>query len=730
MDWPHTHCESCVNRRCSATFCKVTSCAMACGAMFHACKLEEHALLCPLERVPCLNRASGCKMLLPRARIATHLPACPASVVRCSMEWNRWPVREEDRSKGENVPAGEQQLDMALALQDQRTFLSSLELISAATVSRAAEADPPPREEEGESEERMEEVKEGALPSTSKETLVNGISALKDDHLEELYQTAVQTTRSLAAALNILINTHNLHTQASGIQSQALEPSDSAAFVMQDDCRHGDTEDWTAGMKDAHVVSGSEAANANSLINYNSDNKDLSVLGAGLQQDLISANQPIIAAAANSDSHFHQSARLAVTNRESQNSNMVAHVDVSPPDDESDAVEATEYHNSSAPWEVTARRPVFAVPFIAGQSGVYAWRRQLQPFLPSRLLPRPTAAKEDKATDTSELGAWLPRDPLRLSDLDGVTLALMLACVEGESALGRGVSATEFTLGGVHCHTACQTHALPAGVLASATAVGEVASASACDRATSRVCEPSQFCTLRLPVHTHRHTYARAPHITREGAMFTFECGHLLRRDEFAWHFRNVHGDLHAGLSGWVEQRCPLAAYGCSYSQRRLCPPRASVVHDPHLRAFGVRPHLSAATPTHDQDYLSSLPSELLRHLARYLDGFSLCQLSQVSRTLRATCASLLPTHGMVVVRWERQRRTDGTYTWQVRDKIWRFSTAFSPVERWAFSDAPSLANHLQSCPFNTVERHLEAVALPCMGTQRQLTRHNLRPVS
>lgn len=35
---------------------------------------------------------------------------------------------------------------------------------------------------------------------------------------------------------------------------------------------------------------------------------------------------------------------------------------------------------------------------------------------------------------------------------------------------------------------------------------------------------------------------------------------------------RNVHCDIHTCLSGWFEQRCPLAYLGCTYSQRRFHP--------------------------------------------------------------------------------------------------------------------------------------------------------------
>ncbi len=70
--------------------------------------------------------------------MAEHLEVCPAGVVCCTMEWNRWPVNNEDYCSYERLSqeADEvEQLDMALALQDQRTMLASLKLVSLAPTS-------------------------------------------------------------------------------------------------------------------------------------------------------------------------------------------------------------------------------------------------------------------------------------------------------------------------------------------------------------------------------------------------------------------------------------------------------------------------------------------------------------------------------------------------------------------------------------------------------------------
>lgn len=217
---------------------------------------------------------------------------------------------------------------------------------------------------------------------------------------------------------------------------------------------------------------------------------------------------------------------------------------------------------------------------------------------------------------------------------------------------------------------------------------------------------------------------------------FPFVCGQSFRRDQFSSHVSNVHGDIHAGLSGWMEHRCPLAHYGCSFSQRRFypCHVQAKVVHDKHLKSFGIQPCPQVKPPSASQPLqFSELPTEVLWHIARFLDSFSLCQLSLVSRSMRDVCASLLQSRGIVELRWER-RPCPGSeaVSWQVKNKIWRFSTAFSPVSSWGFADVPSMSDHLKNCTFNTVEHKTEPIPLTAMCTEQdgQSLRRTLRHIS
>ena len=77
--------------------------------------------------------------------------------------------------------------------------------------------------------------------------------------------------------------------------------------------------------------------------------------------------------------------------------------------------------------------------------------------------------------------------------------------------------------------------------------------------------------------------------------VYKFLCAQVLRRDEFAAHVENIHTDIYSGLNGWLEQRCPLTCYGCTFSIRRMLPeiPGAKLIYSQLLESFGLQLDLS-----------------------------------------------------------------------------------------------------------------------------------------
>uniref|UniRef100_A0A8C6TBC1 F-box protein 30a n=1 Tax=Neogobius melanostomus TaxID=47308 RepID=A0A8C6TBC1_9GOBI len=693
----HPHCLKCINRRCMVrpehgVSCDLMGCPLVCGAVFHSCKLEEHRLLCPYERLPCLNSGFGCPFAIPRIKMAKHLETCPASIVCCTMEWNRWPVSYADRKSYENLSKDfdeVEQLDMALALQDQRMLLESLKATT--TVSKNGD------KRGGGEEDKM------ATGSGE-----SAVEMEQDEPYNELYNASVDTNRSLAVALDILSNSKDIEVIVSnkngekgGKNGDVLGAEGGRNVDMGDsDCELG----AVGGV--ANGVDWAEESEFVEILFDEKDRHDRDDNGEVLEEDYLPAvafNPPVL----------HQQAPLPapvpflISDHLSRN-NFLQYL---PSELRYRCLERklqnVEVLRGISMFTINGRRALLSDPYLF------------------------RAKMEDKAVDTSDLE--VADDPMGLHGIDLITAALLF-CL-GDSPGGRGISDSRF-VDGYHIDFGTQTFSFPSAILATNTMVGDIASASACDHASPQLCNPSPFHTLRLDLVLE----CVARYQTKQRSMFTFVCGQLFRRNEFSSHFKNVHGDIHAGLNGWMEQRCPLAYYGCTYSQRRFCPQVQGfrIIHDRHLGSFGVQPGTPHRRQRHkfQSDQFSSLPFEVLQHVATFLDSFSLCQFSRVSRTMREVCASLLQMRGMVVLLWEKRRREDGSPSWQITDKVWRFSTAFGTVNEWKFANISSMADHLKKCKFNTISRREEAIPLPCMCFTRELTKEGrclrsvLKPVA
>ena len=224
-------------------------------------------------------------------------------------------------------------------------------------------------------------------------------------------------------------------------------------------------------------------------------------------------------------------------------------------------------------------------------------------------------------------------------------------------------------------------------------------------------------------------------------AMYTFVCAQLFRRDEYQWHSKNVHDDILGGMNNWLEQRCPLASYGCGFSVRRMYPnfnqdykssnfvPFSTIIFSPSVESFGTT-SLSATFPVRKQIehkkkkkkpmsktfsvptksiknlHLTDLPFDVLYPIIDYLDSFSICNLAVTCSYLRYICCSLLDDRGCVSLKWERSIQ-DGKISWDVAYKQWFFSTAMDPIKGWMFhKDIGSISEHLKTCPYNVRTFH------------------------
>ncbi|TKS76132.1 F-box only protein 30 [Collichthys lucidus] len=744
MEEDHVHCMSCVNQRCMVRpqpgiSCDLVTCPLVCGAVFHSCKADEHHLMCPLVRVPCLNSGYGCPVNLVRNQMYAHLEVCPAGVVCCTMEWNRWPISSLDYTSYESLSRGveeAEQLDMALALQDQRTLLESLKVIAMAPTAEEKPVIPVSKENREKDSSLLTPAPEASTfieapsqpssshqpqpppPGSAKEKIASGINGLNEEHFSKLYEATVETARSLVAALEFVSSSTERVNRGGDMQknrelqngvedetpeaAEGLNKRKAEEQSVCSSCLRGNVALKETGVNTSNTTNGpmSGAMEAN-----------LETAGPVAMQDDMNAkvSTPLMAPP------VHVSQGLA---------QRAGHVVL-----EDRGLVLLENHGPE--------RKFYNYQFFRGQPQCSLPNGRVG-FIQDRSLYRLRPKMEDKAVDTSDLEQ--DDDPMGLGEIDLITAALLF-CLE-ESRECRRISDTIY-VDGYHVDFGTQTFTFPAAILVTNTRVGDMASASACDHAAPQLSYPSPFRTLRLGLVLEALEVEAVPHNRylppnpRYQHMFPFVCGQSFRRDQFSSHFTNVHGDIHAGLNGWMEHRCPLAYYGCTFSQRRFYPSTrgAKVVHDRHLRSFGVQPCPRAKLPSDSQsDQFTGLPIEILWHIAGFLDSFSLCQLSLVSRTMREVCASLLQTRGIVDLQWERRPcpGAPGTVSWQIKNRVWRFSTAFSPVLSWGFTDLPSMSDHLKKCHYNVVEHKTEPVPLPAMCTARdgQSLRRVLRHIN
>uniref|UniRef100_A0A665TC54 F-box protein 40, tandem duplicate 1 n=1 Tax=Echeneis naucrates TaxID=173247 RepID=A0A665TC54_ECHNA len=600
----HVHCDSCYSRRCRtrvevSVSCAVIPCRLHCGALFHLCKEEDHLLLCPNVRVPCLNAEYGCPVHLARSSRAAHLQVCPASVVSCSMEWNRWPANDahsypntelHERLLTEREKGGS--LDLAMALKDQERLFHSIKMKKLFPELIQKDED----EDEAEAEHELSQEEREAIARAS------GV----DTNLLDIYRAW-----------------ENMFSMEMG------------------GCR--------------------EAGGA-------------AVAGRG--QDLAKRTQKNLGTLTEEDTAD------ACLGAAASSGACVA------PSTSSNKLMKKFIYGSMEPMKITTVR-TFKIPtsFSAKQS---------------RIRNPSFYKRESRAVDTSDLGV-VPEDMPVWEEVQ----ASLLCSLEKEQ---RGhLIAEGVCTDGLLQDEGSQTYNFPSAPFRRNTSLADLT-----------VGKPLEL-HLQLQVEsvTSRHHKA--------SSAFTFLCGHTFQRREYGIHYS--HED-----NTWTEKECPLAYLGCTYRQRRFQPSthEASVSYNEDLGCFSLHPKIpvylgeasqpsrSSVTSSSTQrarrgqvgggdGSLSSLPYEVLCHMASFLDSLSLSQLALVSRLMRQVVSSLLQDRGMVTLRWERKTYSHGGAKW----RVWQFSTLFSPVDAWCFQDVPSMSEHLKVCPYYERESRTERIQLP-----------------
>ncbi|KAG8011322.1 F-box only protein 30 [Nibea albiflora] len=500
MEEDHAHCMSCVNQRCMARpqpgiSCDLITCPLVCGAVFHSCKADEHHLMCPLVRVPCLNSGYGCPATLVRNQMYAHLEVCPAGVVCCTMEWNRWPISSLDYTSYESLSRGVEeveQLDMALALQDQRTLLESLKVIAMAPTAEEKPVIPVSKENREKDSSLLTSAPEASTfieappqsspshqpqpppPGSAKEKIASGINGLNEEHFSKLYEATVETARSLVAALEFISSSTECVNRAADMQknrdlqngvedgapeaAEGLNKRRAEEQSVCSSCLRGNVALKEHGLNTSNTTNGPLSG---------AKEADLETAGPVAMQDDTNtevSQEPVTPLMA---SPVHVSQGLA------QRAGHVVLEDRGLVLLENNGPER-KFHNYQ---------------FFRGQSQCSLPNGRVG-FIPDRSLYRLRPKMEDKAVDTSDLEQ--DDDPMGLGEIDLITAALLF-CLE-ESRECRRISDTIY-VDGYHVDFGTQTFTFPAAILVTNTRVGDMASASACDHAAPQLSYPSPFRT-------------------------------------------------------------------------------------------------------------------------------------------------------------------------------------------------------------------------------------------
>ncbi|KAM4620386.1 F-box only protein 40 [Polymixia lowei] len=663
----HVHCESCYSRRCRARVevsvsCALVPCRLLCGAAFHLCKEEDHLLLCPNVRVPCLNAGYGCPVSLTRSGRAAHLQACPASVVCCSMEWLRWPIDDtdphDDADLRENVLKADEgrgeALDLAMALVDQRDLFARLKMKPLYP-------------------ELMEEEEEES-DAGSGENCIGG--------------EAAEIGAGQRSGADVGPKQYNLCDMMFSMERGGC----AAAQANQDNPKQKTrAADGGKGSGEEERRDGDQTE-AGGAAAESFPPQDTGKTGLAPWQDGVLERLGQELTPQEFNMYLVHHGRMLLT---------FGQIAACTPR-EKDFV-----YGSLEPIPVQTLHS-FKVP------DSYRHKRRVQMYdTQARVL------SEARSVDTSDL-------PVQEEDWHSDEAAATLLGYAELEVMGHKISGTKGT-DGLYVDVGTQTHSFRTAPFKRRTTLAEVAADT-----------PPK---LRLQLQAERVSSRN----NKANSAFTFLCGHAFHRREFPAHFRNVHNDIQTSLSGWFEQRCPLAYLGCTYSQRRFQPSthKATITYNQELRSFNLRPvnptslgegspppgsSTEPPTAAHQRkrpgrgggggDSLSALPYEVLCHVASFLDSLSLSQLALVSRLMREVCCSLLQERGMVSLRWEKKTYSHGGAKWKAKP-VWEFSHLFSSVDSWHFADIPPISVHLKACPYYKTSLSSEPVLLPSMSEQQ-----------
>ncbi|XP_018591846.1 F-box protein 40.1 isoform X1 [Scleropages formosus] len=667
----HRHCEKCFNRYCKVPIeisvsCLIINCRLYCGAVFHMCKEVEHQLLCPNEKVPCLNVDYGCPFTMCRSKLAKHLKVCPASVVSCSMDWNRWPVEEKDTIFYDNIlndNFSEEQLDLSMALRDQKHLFSSLKMktLFAELVEKAEKPNP--------------SVLEGAVGGSEQanaEVDRNTLGEADCPAGEEMEGLTQEEREALAKDTSVVdMEKYRIWEKMFSMELSGCKHTVKGLGSNQ---RSGLSREKTASSSCETVLEEESEESQQSKSNVNVSKK--SQAGEIIQNVEEKINQTgykvCLVEHGNTVGEQHQPP--AAIKPKSQ----------------------TFVYGYLEPMKLKTVQ-TFKVPtsFRAKDGRI---RNPL------------TTRKVTKSVDTSDLGVSLEDIP-KWDEIQ----ATLLCCLEREF---RGHSISKFdSTDALLCDSGTQTYSFRSAPFKHNASLADITA----DRPLKlHIQIQAEGVTRRHNKASSAFTFLCNHCFRRDEFSSHFRNVHADIQSCLNGWFEQRCPLAYLGCTYSQKRFQPstqraTVTYSQDLSTFTLKPEVSALLFE------GVKTIRPERKRARNVDALSRLPFEVLVHIAGFLDSFTLSQLALVSRLMRDVCSTLLQEKGMVSLKWEKKTYSHGGSCWKSRHKVWQFSNLFSTVDRWRFDDVPSMSDHLKVCSFYHTERKSEPVALASMHNNRYI---------
>ncbi|KAL4658616.1 F-box only protein 40-like isoform X1, partial [Arapaima gigas] len=658
----HQHCVKCFNRYCKtpveiSVSCVTIHCRLYCGAVFHMCKEEEHQLLCPNEKVPCLNADFGCLFTMCRSKLAQHLKVCPASVVSCSMDWNRWPIEEQDSIFYENILKdnfSEEQLDLSMALRDQKHLFSLLKMktIFAELVEKA--------------EEPKYSVVEGAVGGFESANAEVDCITLAEAccPAEEEVEGLTQEQREALAKDPSVVDMEKYNTWEK-MFSMELSGCKQTVKALGNNQESGSNREKV--VSSSHVTAHEKESEESQLAKSNVDvtKNSQANLTHNLEEKIPTLGHTTCLVQNGNTLGEHN--RLAACKPKSQ----------------------SFVYGYLEPMKIKTVR-TFKVPLsFRARHG--------------RIRNPLTTKKVSKSVDTSDLGVSLEDIP-KWDEIH----ATLLCSLERELK-GHLISKFDST-DALLCDSGTQTYSFHSAPFKYDASLADITA----DRPLKlHVQIQAEGVTRRHNKASSVFTFLCSHCFRRDEFSSHFKNVHADIQSSLNGWFEQRCPLAYLGCAYSQKRFQPsthraTVTYNQDLSTFTLRPEVSALLFE------GVKTFAPERKRARNVDALSRLPFEVLVHIAGFLDSFTLSQLALVSHLMRDVCSTLLQERGMVSLKWEKKIYSHGGSCWKSRHKA-SLHNLFSSVDRWRFDDVPSMSDHLRVCPFYQMERKTEPVALASM---------------